>query len=106
MEQVELSCKEKNLLNPVINTRIELDEAGNPKIIYGFNSGGYEAFQYFSTADGGSLAIQTVLDEFENVDFDDPDDRQWYITGCDVNWENEDLYDDHTGGKIWAANGD
>lgn len=73
------------------------------KISYGFNSGGYENFVYFVTADGGTLAIDTVIAEIDKVDFTDPSDKQWHIVGYEVNYENPDLLDDHTGKSIPAA---
>jgi hypothetical protein len=76
------------------------------KITYGYNSGGYENFIYMITADGGTLAIDTVIDEIAKVDFTDADDPQWYVVRYKVNYENQDLYDDHTGKLIPAAYSD
>ena len=73
------------------------------KIAYGYNSGGYENFVYFVTADGGTLAIDTVIAEINSADFTDPNDKQWFIIGYDVNYEDLDLWDDHTGKRITAA---
>jgi len=75
----------------------------NATINYGFNSGGYENHVYFVTKDGGTLAITTVINEINTVDFTDDTDPQWFIVGYDVNYENVDLVDDHTGEPITAA---
>lgn len=73
------------------------------KIRYGANSGGYENFAYVITADGGILAIDTVIAEIDKVDFTDPCDKQWHVVRYEVNYENPDLIDDHTGRPIPAA---
>lgn len=97
-----LSNTQSNFENEFINGAIRLDD-GTPSINWGFNSGGYEKHQYFITADGGCLAIDTVINEYHKVNFNDPDDSQWHIVGVEVNYENDDLYDDHTGEKIEPA---
>lgn len=73
------------------------------KITYGYNSGGYENFVYAITADGGVLFIDTLIDQIAEVDFTDPDDKQWYVVGYEVNYEDPDLVDDHTGRPIPTA---
>ena len=78
-------------------------DGGSAKIRYGYNSGGYENFVYFVTADGGTLHVDTVIAEIAKVDFTDPSDPQWHLVGYEVNYENESLIDDHTGEKIAAA---
>lgn len=97
-----LSITQKNFENEFLANALDID-MGVVSIKYGANSGGYEIFQYFVTADGGCLAIETVLNEFHKVDFNDADDPQWYIVGVDVNYENHELYDDHTNQLIPAA---
>lgn len=92
-----------NFKNTKIAEMLRVDDEGNVKINYGFNSGGYESNVFFITEDGGVLGIQTVIDEINKVDFNDPDDSQWFIVGYDVNYENHDLYDSHTGNLIEAA---
>lgn len=100
----ELSTAENNMLNPFLQTSLNFDGFhGVPCINYGYNSGGYEKYQYFITADGGVLSIGTVINEFHNVNFNDPDDKQWYIVGVDINYENTSLIDDHTGDYIETA---
>ncbi|MCV7247740.1 hypothetical protein H7J07_05805 [Mycobacterium koreense] len=73
------------------------------RISYGYNSGGYENFIYFITAGGGALAIDTVIAEIGQVDFTDASDPQWHIVAYEVNYEDADLVDDHTGDRIPAA---
>ncbi len=85
-----------NLENEFIANAISIDVNGTVSINHGYNSGGYASHQYFVTKDGGTLAIQTVIDEIDNVDFNDEFDPQWYIVGVAVNYEDNDLYDSHT----------
>jgi len=92
-----------NLKNPKLAELLRVDEDGNVKINFGYNSGGYESNVFFLTQDGGVLGIQTVIDEISKVDFNDPDDSQWFIVGYDVNYEDHELYDSHTGNLIEAA---
>ncbi|AZU97972.1 hypothetical protein ENKO_554 [Klebsiella phage fENko-Kae01] len=94
-----------NFENQFINEILRLDD-GVARINYGFNSGGYESNVYFYTADGGTLAIDTVIVEIQKVNFNDENDPQWYIIGYDVNYEDQDLYDSHTGQQIIPAYGD
>lgn len=101
----ELTDAENNMLNPVLQKAFNFN-GDVPCINYAANSGGYEKFQYFICADGGTLSIGTVINEFNKVNFNDPDDKQWYIVGCEVNFENNDLYDDHTGLPIEPAYGE
>ncbi len=97
-----LSNTQSNFENEIISQAIRLED-GTPSIIWGANSGGYEKYQYFITADGGCLAIDTVINEFHKVNFNDPYDPQWHIVAVEVNYEDHDLYDDHTGEKIEPA---
>lgn len=92
-----------NLKNQFIANAISINTNGTVGISYGYNSGGYESNQYFITKDGGVLAIQTVIDEIDNVDFNDEFDPQWYIVGVAVNYEDQDLWDSHNGCLIEPA---
>lgn len=78
-------------------------DGSSAKISYGYNSGGYENFVYVITADGGVLAIDTVIAEIDKVDFTDESDPQWCVIGYEVNYEDDSLVDDHTSEKIPAA---
>jgi hypothetical protein len=69
--------------------------------------GGYPL--YFITNDGAALSFSTVLDELPRImaAIKDRHDRSgWKVVGVDVNWEDDELYDDHTGEKIESAYGD
>lgn len=92
-----------NLENEFIANAISIDVNGTVSIKHGYNSGGYESYQYFITKDGGVLAIQTVIDEIDNVDFNDEFDPQWYIVGVAVNYEDNNLYDSCTNKLIPPA---
>lgn len=66
------------------------------------NVGGYLEGAYVVAADGGCMSVFTVeklLREGE-VNFNDPYDKQWYVVGIDVNWEDTELYDAHNGQLI------
>ena len=69
--------------------------------------GGYPLF--FITADGGALSFDSVKEEWDNVreavETDD-DGSGWRVVAVEVNWEDENLYDDHSGAKIPSAYGD
>ena len=96
----------KNLASQHLKDLLYRDGDGAVKIRYGFNSGGYENHVYFVTADTGALAIDTVIAEISEVDFTDEDDSQWFIIGYEVNYEDFDLVDAHTGKPIAAAYSD
>lgn len=100
-----LSNVQANFENEFISQAIRLED-GVAYINYGFNSGGYERYQYFVTADGGVLGINTVMLNIQSINFNDPDDSQWYIVGIDVNYEDDTLTDDHTGEYLESAYGE
>lgn len=67
---------------------------------------------YFITADGGALSHRAVRENLWQVARATRDYRngqrsrdlyQWAIYGFDVNWENPDLYCDHTNERIESA---
>ena len=68
--------------------------------------GGYPL--YFITSDGGALSFQTVRDNLRSVldSIRTKCDDGWRVVACEVNWEDLNLYDDHTGEKIESAYGD
>lgn len=68
--------------------------------------GGYPLF--FITSDGAALSFDSVkqnlvsvLDSIKNHYNDG-----WRVVGCSVNWEDNDLYCDHSGKRIDCAYGD
>jgi len=65
--------------------------------------GGY--LLYFITDDGAALSFDTVRAEFRAVlDSVKTKSRDgWRVVACDVNWEDADLNDAHTGEKIESA---
>ena len=88
-----------------INTVEELDAA----IEHGkyTSVGGYPIF--FITSDGAALSYDTVKDERNIIAeaIEDNDTRGgWRVEAVDVNWEDTDLIDDHTGDPIESAYGD
>lgn len=66
--------------------------------------GGYPL--YFVTADGAVLSFAAVRERFREVCADMLGMSalaQWRIVGLDVNWENPELFCDHTGARIESA---
>lgn len=97
---------EKNLSAQLHTGRLRdiLERNGTGVAIrYGYNSGGYENNAYFVTKDGAVLHIDTVIAQIAEVDFTDPFDPQWFLVGYDVNYDDTDLIDAHTGRAIPAA---
>ena len=68
--------------------------------------GGYPL--YFITSDGGALSFQTVRENLSSVldSIRHKSDDGWRVIACKVNWEDSNLYDDHTGGLIESAYGE
>lgn len=68
--------------------------------------GGYP--MYFLTSDGGALSFDTVRAELHNVLYSISRGITdgWLVVSCDVNWEDSNLCDDHTGERIKSAYGD
>ncbi|EOR9074070.1 hypothetical protein FOI42_RS03050 [Escherichia coli] len=100
-----ISIAQSNFENEIIAQALRLND-GRAEINYGFNSGGCENYQYFVTADGGVLGINTVIVNIQKINFNDPDDSQFYIVGVDVNYEDDSLTDDCTGEKLESAYGE
>jgi len=66
--------------------------------------GGYPL--YFVTSDGGSLSFATAWNARASIAraiIDDDKSGGWKVIGYDVNWEDADLTDDHTGNRIESA---
>jgi hypothetical protein len=63
--------------------------------------GGYPI--YYITADGGVLCPKCANENYEQTC--DPNDSQWFIIDCDVNWEDETLYCDHCNELVESAYG-
>lgn len=64
--------------------------------------GGYEIF--YICADGGILCADCANENFELTN--DPDDEQWFIIACEVNYEDNGLYCDHCNRRIEPEYGD
>lgn len=65
--------------------------------------GGYP--RYFITSDGSALSFQTVREEWRNVvdaHLRDCNDG-WRVIAVDINWEDGDLFDDHSNERIESA---
>lgn len=73
-----------------------------------YADGGYPLF--FIASDGAALSFEAVRQEWRNVCEAHivPGYRcsGWRVIACDVNWEDPNLYCDHTGERIESAYGD
>lgn len=65
--------------------------------------GGYPLF--FVTADGAALSFEAVREQYRSVlrSIRDNVNYGWQVVGVETNWENPDLYCDHTGKRIESA---
>lgn len=66
--------------------------------------GGYPLFFY--TADGGALSFETAWSERNEIFSalrDNDRGGGWYVIGQEVNWEDPELLDSHTGERIESA---
>lgn len=65
--------------------------------------GGYPLF--FITDDGGVLSFKTVREEYDQIRESIEEDLNdgWRVVAVDVNWEDPELYDDHTNERIESA---
>jgi hypothetical protein len=65
--------------------------------------GGYPMF--FATCGGEALSFATVRKNWRNVVWDhlNKTDTGWALCGYDINWEEANLYDGHTGERIESA---
>ena len=65
--------------------------------------GGYP--QYFIADDGDALSFDAVRENYRQVieAIRDRDRNGWRIVGCNVNWEDANLYCAHTGQRIESA---
>jgi len=54
------------------------------------------------------LSFQTVRENLRSVldSIRHKSNDGWRVIACEVNWEDEDLYDDHTGEQIESAYGE
>jgi hypothetical protein len=69
--------------------------------------GGYP--QYLITSDGGALSHQACKDNWREIVssvLTRHTDSGWYPVCVDVNWEDNDLYCEHTGERIESAYGE
>jgi hypothetical protein len=68
--------------------------------------GGYPLF--WLTSDGGALSWAAAKSERRNIleAIRDCDDSGWRIVALDVNWEDGELYCDHTSERIESAYAD
>lgn len=87
-----------------IKTVADLDEAlASGKYT---SVGSYPIF--FITSDGAALSYDTVKEEHEAIaeSIEEDSSDGWRVIAADINWEDVDLYDDHTGDRIESAYAD
>lgn len=65
--------------------------------------GGYP--MYFITSDGGSLSFDSVRENLRSIMDSIANDYRdgWKVIACEINWEDGDLYCDHSGKRIESA---
>jgi hypothetical protein len=65
--------------------------------------GGYPLF--FVTSDGAALSFDAVRENIRSVIWSIRNgvNDGWRVVGCDVNWEDFELFCDHTGNRIESA---
>ena len=69
--------------------------------------GGYPV--YFVTSDGAALSFKAVRAEWRNIvsaHLTADTHCGWHIAGADINWEDSNLYCDHTNERIESAYAD
>lgn len=68
--------------------------------------GGYP--RYFVTRDGAALSYAAARENAALIEasITNQSNDGWEVIDTDINWENTDLYCDHTGQKIECAYGD
>lgn len=65
--------------------------------------GGYP--MYFITSDGAALSFKAVRQNLRSIleSIRDKSHDGWNVTALDINWEDSELYCDHTGERIESA---
>lgn len=66
--------------------------------------GGYPL--YFVTSDGAALSFAAVRKEWRSIVWAHLTNSKqcgWHIAGADINWEDPELYCDHTNERIESA---
>ena len=65
--------------------------------------GGYPRF--FITSDGAALSFDAAMAEKDQIidAINEQSNCGWRIVACDINWEDAELYCDHTGQRIESA---
>jgi hypothetical protein len=61
--------------------------------------------KFFLTDDGGALSFKTAREEVWQIAraIRDVERNGWRVVACDVNWEDPELFDDHSGERIQSA---
>lgn len=65
--------------------------------------GGYP--KYIIMSDGGALSVDAARQEFRSICWSTLNDARdgWQAAAVDINWEDPELYCDHTGKRIESA---
>lgn len=68
--------------------------------------GGYP--MYFITRDGGALSFDAAEEQKAQIvdAMNEGGQKQWEVIAVDINWDNADLYCEHTGEPIPSAYAD
>lgn len=64
--------------------------------------------RFFITSDGAPLSFNAAKSEKRLIaeSIRDKLNDGWTVIGCEINWEDQSLYCDHTGEKIESAYGE
>lgn len=68
--------------------------------------GGYP--RYFITSDGAALSYKSAADNQDQIidAIENKSNDGWRIVGCDINWEDLELYCEHSSERIESAYAD
>lgn len=68
--------------------------------------------KFWLTADGGVLSYNAVCENLWQIaravrdGKAGPESEQWRVVACDINWEDPDMFCDHSGERIESAYAD
>ncbi len=95
-----MNTLDKNIANKHLSNLFHLDANGDVQITRWNDGDASDEFVFFTLKDFGLLSIETVHDLFNVIDFNDPSVPEWFITRWEINYEDTDLWDDHTARHI------
>lgn len=102
-ERIKKTISDKAIWKQILGNDVNNENGHivNPDMDYYAWPGGYPLF--YITKDAGALCPKCVNENLELLS--DIDDPQWYIVGCEINYEDDNMYCDHCGEQIESAYG-